>query len=64
MKPIQLHTILNRVATKADSSLALSFSTPEMTAQETTVLIMLARRNLTPRQEPGHLRGVEETEVN
>ena len=47
MKPIQLHTILNRVATKADSSLSLSFSTPEMTAQETTVLIMLARRNLT-----------------
>ena len=47
MKPIQLHTILNRVATKADSSLALSFSTPEMNAQETTVLLLLARRNLT-----------------
>ena len=47
MKPIQLNSILNRVATKSDGSLSLSFSTPELNAEETTVLIRLARINLT-----------------
>jgi hypothetical protein len=47
MKPIQMHAILNRVATKSDGSLSLSFSTPELDAEETTVLIKLARINLT-----------------
>ena len=52
MKPIQLNSILNRVATKSDGSLALSFSTPEMTAEESTVLFKLARINLTMRLTP------------
>jgi len=46
VKPIQISTILNRVATKSDGSLALSFSTPELTASEATVLLLLCRRNL------------------
>lgn len=37
---------MGRVATKADGSLSLSFSTSEMDAAETTVLLMLARINL------------------
>ena len=52
MKPIQLNSILNRVATKSDGSLSLSFSTPEMTAEESTVLFKLARINLTMRLTP------------
>ena len=52
MQPIQLQTILGRVATKSDGSLSLSFSTPEMSAEETTVLLLLCRRNLTMRLTP------------
>lgn len=56
MNPIQLNAILGRVATKADGSLSLNFSTSEMTAEETTVLIKLARLELsmllTPKHEP------------
>lgn len=47
MKPIQMPCILSRVGTKADGSLSLNFSTSELNAQETTVLIMLCRINLT-----------------
>lgn len=46
MKSILLNTILGRVATKSDGSLSLSFSTSEMDAAETTVLLKLTRINL------------------
>jgi hypothetical protein len=52
VKPIQFQTILGRVATKSDGSLSLNFSTPEMSAEETTVLLLLCRRNLTMRLTP------------
>jgi hypothetical protein len=52
MQPIQLQTILGRVATKSDGSLSLSFSTPEMSAEESTVLFKLCRINLTMRLTP------------
>ncbi len=46
MKPIQIPAILGRVATKADGSLALTFSTSEMNAEECTVLFKLTRIEL------------------
>lgn len=46
MQPIVLNVILGRVATKSDGSLSLNFSTSEMDAMETTVLIKLCRINL------------------
>ncbi len=46
MKPISINTILNRVATKSDGSLALTFSTSEMNAEECTVLFKLTRIEL------------------
>lgn len=46
MKPIQLPTILGRVATKSDGSASLTFSTGEMTPEEMTVLFKLTRINL------------------
>lgn len=52
MKPIQLQSILGRVSTKSDGSLSLTFSTPELTAEESTVLFKLARINLTMRLTP------------
>lgn len=56
MQPIVLNVILGRVATKSDGSLSLNFSTSEMDAMETTVLIKLCRINLkmllTPVGEP------------
>lgn len=41
-----LNVILGRVATKSDGSLSLSFSTSEMDAAETTVLLKLTRMQL------------------
>ena len=45
-KPIQLNCILGRVATKADGSLSLNFSTGEFDVQEMAVLFKLCRINL------------------
>jgi hypothetical protein len=46
MNPIQISAILGRVATKSDGSLALTFSTSEMNAEECTVLFKLTRIEL------------------
>jgi len=52
MKPIILHLILGRVATKADGSLSLNFSTSELSAEEQTVLFKLCRINLQATLKP------------
>lgn len=46
MQPIVLNTILGRVASKADGSLSLNFSTGEMSPEECTLLFKLTRINL------------------
>lgn len=43
MQPIMLNVVLGRVATRSDASLSLNFSSSEMDALETTVLIKLCR---------------------
>jgi hypothetical protein len=45
-KPIQFNAILSGVSTRADGSLTLRISTPEFSAEETTVLLHLCRINL------------------
>src|ERR1017187_10016063 len=45
-KPIRFNSILTNVSTKSDGSLSLRLSTPEFTAEETTVLLKLCRINL------------------
>ena len=46
MKPIKFNAILSGVSTKSDGSLSLRISTPEFTAEETTVMMKLTRINL------------------
>lgn len=45
-KPIKFNAILSGVSTKADGSLSLRISTPEFSAEESTILLKLCRINL------------------
>ena len=46
MKALQCHVIINRVSTRKDQSLSVSLETPEMTAEDSVVLMQLANREL------------------
>jgi len=51
-KPIELHAVLGRAATKSDGTLSLIFSTGEFSAEEMAVLFKLLRINLLLRLTP------------
>lgn len=46
MKAITCPVILDRVSTRSDGSLTLSFSTPELTPDEKLVFLEVAKQNL------------------
>ena len=46
MRALQCHVIINRVSTRKDQSLSVSLETPEMTAEDSVVLMQLANREL------------------
>lgn len=46
MKAIECKVIINRVSTRKDQSLSVSLETPELTAEESVVLMRLANREL------------------
>ena len=46
MKAIQCRIIINRVSTRKDQSLSVSLETPEMTVEDSVVLLQLANREL------------------
>jgi len=63
MKAITCPVILDRVSTRSDGSLTLSFSTPELKPDEKLVFLEVAKQNLTMLLQPSEGVTAEMKEV-